>query len=77
MVARNRGTKSSVALQPLDMRDHLVRLNAEAKMRRRILHPVLDGRFFDQLPESEIHFDGIQLASRSGSRNFFCASLAG
>src|ERR1017187_610335 len=45
------------------MRDDLVRLNAKAKMPWRVLQPVLDGCLFDELPESEIHFDGIELRS--------------
>src|SRR5450631_2155220 len=43
------------------MRDDLMRLHPEAKMCRRIVQPVLDSRFFDQLTESEIHFDRIEL----------------
>src|ERR1700756_3391900 len=34
------------AFQPLDVRDDLVRLDAEAEMSRRLLQPVLDGRLF-------------------------------
>src|ERR1035438_969173 len=48
------------ALEPLDMRDDLMRLDAETKMRGRILQPVLDGRLFDKLPEGKIHFDRIE-----------------
>src|SRR4029077_2962571 len=48
-------------LEALDVRDDLVRLYAEAKLCGRVLQPVLDGRFFNKLPESEIHFDRIQL----------------
>src|ERR1035438_1745668 len=44
------------ALEPLDMRDDLMRLDAETKMRGRILEPVLDGRLFDKLPEGKIDF---------------------
>ena len=53
--------RSPPSLEPLDVRDDLMRLNAKAKMRRRILQPVLNSRFFNQLPESEIHFNGIEL----------------
>src|SRR5216684_8239674 len=42
------------------MREHLVRLNGEAKMFRRFGDPVLDSRLFYQLAEGVIHFDGIQ-----------------
>src|SRR5579872_1585850 len=49
------------SLQPLDVRDDLVRLNAEPKMRRRVLHPVPDRGFLDELPKGEIYFDGIEL----------------
>src|ERR1700674_6131388 len=45
------------ALEPLDMRNDLMRLDAEPEMSGRILQPVLDGRFFDQLAEGKIHFD--------------------
>src|SRR5271155_5992903 len=47
--------------QPLDVRDHLVRLDAQAKVRRSFLDPVLDRSFLDQLPEGEVHFHGIEL----------------
>src|ERR1700686_3674148 len=43
------------------MRDDLMRLDAKTKMCGRILQPVLNCGFFDELPESEIHFDRIQL----------------
>src|ERR1700674_5500647 len=42
------------------MRQHLVRLDGEAKMLGRFGDPVLDGRLFYQLAESVIDFDGIQ-----------------
>ncbi len=48
-------------LQSLDVRDHLVRLDAKAKVRGRFLDPVLDRGLFHQLPESEVHFDRIEL----------------
>ena len=48
-------------LESLDVGDDLMRLDAETKVCRRILHPVLNRRFFDQLPKREIDFDGVQL----------------
>ena len=43
------------------MGEHLMRLDGEAEVLRRVGEPVLDGRFFDQLAEGEVDFDGIQL----------------
>src|SRR5438270_5572079 len=70
---RNCGEKSRHEIvgpfESLDMRDHLMRLDSKAKVRRRILQPVLHGRLFYKLPEGEIHFDGIEL-SRIVSKEF-------
>src|ERR1022692_2843969 len=51
------------ALQPLDVRDDLVRLDAKTKVRGRFLYPVLDCGLFHQLPESKVHLDRIELRS--------------
>src|ERR1700686_5679520 len=42
------------------MREHLMRLDGEAKMLGRFGDPVLDSRLFYQLAEGVIDFDGIQ-----------------
>ncbi len=62
--------------QPLDVRDHLVRFDAETKVRRGFLNPVLDRGLFHQLPESEIHFDRIELRSVV-TEKFFLRELSG
>src|ERR1700733_10347679 len=49
------------SLQSLNVGNYLMRLHAETKLRRRLLHPVLDCGFFHQLPEREIHFYRIEL----------------
>src|SRR5882762_19461 len=48
-------------LQPLNMGDDLVRFDGEAESSRRLGQPVLQGRFFDQLPEGIVHLHRIQL----------------
>src|SRR5207302_7859123 len=53
-----------------DVRDHLVRLDAQAKVRRRFLNPVLDRGLFHQLPESKVHFNRIQLSGVMAEKLF-------
>ena len=47
--------------QALDVRNHLMRFNAETKMRRRFLNPILDRGLFHQLPKGKVYFDRIKL----------------
>jgi len=49
------------AFQALDVRDDLMRFDAETEVCGRVLQPVLDGGFFDQLAEGEVYFDGVEL----------------
>src|SRR3954471_3087128 len=42
------------------MRDDLMGLHPEAEIGRAFLQPLLDCGLFDELPEREVHFHGIQ-----------------
>src|SRR5882672_11718085 len=48
-------------LEPLDVRDHLMCLDTKTEMRWSLLNPVLDGAFFHQLPEGEVHLNRVKL----------------
>ena len=61
MVARKRWNEVFRILQPLDVRDDLVRLHREAKMAGVSAKPLRQCRLFHQLPEGEVHFHRVQL----------------
>ena len=44
------------------MREHLMRLDGEAKSRRRLLDPFLGRALLQHLPKGEIYFNGVELA---------------
>src|SRR5579864_8720574 len=60
--------------KPLDVRDDLVRLHPKAEVRGAVLQPVLDRRFFNKLPEGEVHFDGVE-PGRVIVKEFFLRQL--
>ena len=76
IVARNRGTKSSVPFSRLMCVMTWCAL-IQSENGGSLRNPFLDRRLFHQLPEGEVHLDRIQLGGVVSCRNFFCASLAG
>src|SRR3981081_456662 len=53
-----------------------MRFYAETKVRRRILNPILNSGFFDQLAEGEIYFYSVELR-RVVAEEFFLCQLGG
>src|ERR1700722_4458476 len=76
----NRGQKTRnevfCPFQAFDVGDDLVRFDAEPEMRRGFLNPVLDRRFFYQLAEGEVDFNGVKLRSVV-AEEFFLGKLRG